>query len=146
MPTKKIVCYYLYNFQVANEIMPLNCEIDAYGDFLQALGTSATDSYITNTKNVVKVEPGNNSNSTSVAVFIFSFSADLVNVRKKVYDMLQGTPFYALILNGSKFCHIGTVTEYFKNLSDDADLHHELNFTRVTNSKCGVRGNVPGGN
>ena len=37
---------------------PLQCEIDAYGDFLQALGPEATPDYTANAGNVVAAAPG----------------------------------------------------------------------------------------
>nr|KAG5711582.1 hypothetical protein BaRGS_016764 [Batillaria attramentaria] len=38
--------------KLKKELGTISCEIDAYGDFLQALGPRATDSYIFNTSNI----------------------------------------------------------------------------------------------
>jgi len=44
--------------QFYKEHAPLTCEIDAYGDFLQALGPEATAEYCGDVKNVISVEAG----------------------------------------------------------------------------------------
>lgn len=89
---------------------PLNCEIDAYGDFLQALGPNATIDYTSNTVNVSKEE-----NS-------------LVEMRKKVFHFLRGTPLNVIVLNNSKFYHTGTTSEYLFHLTEDEVLQSELGF------------------
>ncbi|XP_007885475.2 fucose-1-phosphate guanylyltransferase [Callorhinchus milii] len=90
------------------EIDPISCEIDAYGDFLQALGPDATQEYTKNTANVSKEE------------------ARLVQIRKKIFFYLQGTPLNVIALNNSKFYHIGTTQEYLFNLTTDRKLKAEL--------------------
>lgn len=90
------------------EVGPVNCEIDAYGDFLQALGPKATVEYTSNTANVTKEEQG------------------LVDVRKKIFHLLNGTPLNVILLNNSKFYHIGTTSEYLFHLTEDAALRREL--------------------
>jgi hypothetical protein len=60
---------------------PLKCEIDAYGDFLQALGPEASTDYCSNTANVTFV------------------TEDLVKMREEVYNALKGTPLNVAIFN-----------------------------------------------
>ncbi|KAG8438459.1 hypothetical protein GDO86_008948, partial [Hymenochirus boettgeri] len=86
----------------------LACEIDAYGDFLQALGSDATSEYTTNLANVSKAE------------------SQLPDVRKKIYFLLRGTDFTVVLLNNSKFYHIGTMREYLYHFTSDLDLKQEL--------------------
>lgn len=90
------------------ELEPLTCEIDAYGDFLQALGREATVDYTSNTANVTKEE------------------SSLVETRKRIFHCLKGTPLNVLVLNISKFYHIGTTSEYLFHFTEDADLRSEL--------------------
>lgn len=92
------------------QLGPLNCEIDAYGDFLQALGPKATIDYTSNTANVTKEE-----NS-------------LVEMRKKVFHLLKGTPLNVIVLNNSKFYHIGTTSEYLLHFTEDEVMRSELGF------------------
>lgn len=85
----------------AEEIKPIDCEIDAYGDFLQALGPDASASYTKNVANVTKE------------------MATLVEKREKIFHFLKGTQLNVLLLNESKFYHIGTTGEYIHNLCID---------------------------
>ncbi|XP_054458477.1 fucose-1-phosphate guanylyltransferase [Anoplopoma fimbria] len=90
------------------ELGPLDCEVDAYGDFLQALGPGATIDYTSNTANVTKEE------------------SSLVGIRQKIFHLLKGTPLNVILLNNSKFYHIGTTSEYLFHLAEDAALRSEL--------------------
>lgn len=90
------------------QLEPLECEIDAYGDFLQALGPEATIEYTRNIANVSKEE------------------SSLVQVRQKIFNHLRGTPLNVILLNNSKFYHIGTTSEYLFHLTEDATLRTEL--------------------
>lgn len=90
------------------ELEPLTCEIDAYGDFLQALGPNATIDYTDNTSNVTKEE------------------TSLVQTRKRIFHHLTGTPLNVLVLNNSKFYHIGTTSEYLLCFTEDVVLRSEL--------------------
>ncbi|XP_029905992.1 serine/threonine-protein kinase TNNI3K isoform X1 [Myripristis murdjan] len=90
------------------KIGPLECEIDAYGDFLQALGPKATIEYTSNTANVTKEE------------------SSLVEIRQKIFNHLRGTPLNVIALNNSQFYHIGTTSEYLYHLTEDAELRSEL--------------------
>ncbi|NXY75522.1 FPGT guanylyltransferase, partial [Glareola pratincola] len=91
----------------------LCCEIDAYGDFLQALGPGATQDYTKNTSNVTKEE------------------FQLVEVRQKLYSLLKGTALNVIVLNNSKFYHIGTTQEYLFHFTSDSKLKFELDLLPV---------------
>ncbi|KAM6128699.1 fucose-1-phosphate guanylyltransferase [Phoenicopterus ruber ruber] len=92
---------------------PLCCEIDAYGDFLQALGPGATQDYTKNTSNVTKEE------------------SRLVEVRQKLYSLLKGTTLNVIVLNNSQFYHIGTTQEYLFHFTSDSELKFELDLLPV---------------
>lgn len=96
------------------EVGPLDCEIDAYGDFLQALGPRASIDYTSNTANVSKEE------------------GSLVEIRKKIFGLLRGTPLNVILLNNSKFYHIGTTSEFLFHLTEDAALRDELGLLSST--------------
>ncbi|XP_076134421.1 fucose-1-phosphate guanylyltransferase isoform X1 [Alosa pseudoharengus] len=100
------------------EVEPLTCEVDAYGDFLQALGPGATVEYTTNIANVTKKE------------------SSLVDIRQKIFHCLKGTPLNVILLNNSKFYHIGTTEEYLFHLTEDPTLREELGLLPVAFSVC----------
>ncbi|NXO41437.1 FPGT guanylyltransferase, partial [Locustella ochotensis] len=91
----------------------LCCEIDAYGDFLQALGPGATPDYTKNTSNVSREGAG------------------LVGVRQQLYSFLQGTPLNVIVLNNSQFYHIGTTQEYLFHFTAESKLRFELDLQPV---------------
>ncbi|XP_006130459.2 fucose-1-phosphate guanylyltransferase isoform X1 [Pelodiscus sinensis] len=86
----------------------LCCEIDAYGDFLQALGPGATEDYTKNTDNVTKE------------------GSQLVEVRQKLFSFLKGTSLNVIVLNNSRFYHIGTTQEYLFHFTSESKLKSEL--------------------
>ncbi|XP_069795534.1 fucose-1-phosphate guanylyltransferase [Narcine bancroftii] len=90
------------------EMGSMRCEIDAYGDFLQALGRGATGKYTRNTANV-------------------SQELDqLPRIRQKIYTCLHGTPLNVAVLNNSVFYHLGTAREYLHHLTADRMLREQL--------------------
>ncbi|NXJ12819.1 FPGT guanylyltransferase, partial [Odontophorus gujanensis] len=91
------------------QIDTLCCEIDAYGDFLQALGHGTTPDYTKNTSKMTKEE------------------SQLVEVRQKLCSLLKGTSLNVVVLNNSKFYHIGTTQEYLFHFTSDSNLKFELN-------------------
>ncbi|XP_042105734.1 fucose-1-phosphate guanylyltransferase isoform X2 [Ovis aries] len=91
----------------------LHCEIDAYGDFLQALGPGATVEYTKNTSNVTKEE------------------SELVDMRQRIFHLLKGTPLNVVVLNNSKFYHIGTTEEYLFHFTADSSLKSELGLQSI---------------
>ncbi|XP_030890627.1 fucose-1-phosphate guanylyltransferase isoform X2 [Leptonychotes weddellii] len=95
------------------KIGTLNCEIDAYGDFLQALGPGATVEYTRNTSNVTKEE------------------ADLIDIRQRIFHLLKGTSLNVVVLNNSKFYHIGTTEEYLFHFTSDSSLKSELGLQSI---------------
>uniref|UniRef100_T1JC87 GDP-fucose pyrophosphorylase domain-containing protein n=1 Tax=Strigamia maritima TaxID=126957 RepID=T1JC87_STRMM len=104
-------------------IRPLECEVDAYQDFLQALGTNANMDYIHNARN------------KSIA------SKKLTNIRQKLYLLLHNTPLNVLLLHWSRFFHLGTCSEYIENLTfstNKRNLFQDLAFKNVACSKIVV--------
>lgn len=91
---------------------PIQCEIDAYGDFLQALGPNATVDYTSHIPNV--------SNATPY----------LIATREKVFNMLKGTDLKCIILNSSRFIHIGTTREYIEHFCSDELFQRELGLSK----------------
>ena len=86
----------------------IKCEIDAYGDFLQALGPRATSQYIHNTSNVSTITP------------------NLIETREAVFELLKGTELSLLVMNSSKFIHIGTTKEYIQYFCCDSLFQEEM--------------------
>ncbi|KAG8507914.1 Fucose-1-phosphate guanylyltransferase [Galemys pyrenaicus] len=103
---RKLLAFY-------EEIGTLNCEIDAYGDFLQALGPGATVEYTRNTSNVTKEE------------------SELVGMRQRIFHLLKGTSLNVVVLNSSKFYHIGTTEEYLFHFTSDSSLKSELGLQSI---------------
>lgn len=89
----------LYDF--SQQIQPIDCEIDAYGDFLQALGPEASADYTKNVANVTKE------------------TSSLISKRKKIFEFLKGTQLNVLLLNESKFYHLGTTMECIHHFCDN---------------------------
>ncbi|XP_006831099.1 PREDICTED: fucose-1-phosphate guanylyltransferase [Chrysochloris asiatica] len=106
---KKLLAFY-------EKIGPLNCEIDAYGDFLQALGPGATIEYTRNTSNVTKEE------------------SELIDMRERIFYLLKGTSLNVVVLNNSKFYHIGTTEEYLFHLTSASSLKSELGLKSIASS------------
>ncbi|XP_017573276.2 fucose-1-phosphate guanylyltransferase [Pygocentrus nattereri] len=100
------------------DIRPLRCEIDAYGDFLQGLGPGATVEYTNDTANVTKTE------------------SSLVGIRRKIFHCLKGTPLNVILLNESKFYHLGTTEEYLFHFTVDPCLRAELGILPAAFSVC----------
>ncbi|XP_026353590.3 fucose-1-phosphate guanylyltransferase [Ursus arctos] len=103
---KKLLDFY-------EKIGTLNCEIDAYGDFLQALGPGATVEYTRNTSNVTKEE------------------AELIDMRQRIFHLLKGTSLNVVVLNNSRFYHIGTTEEYLFHFTSDSSLKSELGLQSI---------------
>ncbi|GFS12121.1 fucose-1-phosphate guanylyltransferase [Elysia marginata] len=100
----------LLNFK--KSVGDLGCEIDAYGDFLQALGERATSDYIHLTSNV--------SQQTS----------NLLARRQAVFDCLKGSDVHVLVLNLSKFVHIGTTRELIHHFCEDDVFQREMSLEK----------------
>lgn len=94
------------NFYKENS--PITCEIDAYGDFLQALGPKASIEYTSHIPNVSNPTPS------------------LIPTRKKIYQLLQGTSISLLLMNSSRFIHIGTTKEFSHHFCFDKQFQQEL--------------------
>ncbi|RDD41056.1 Fucose-1-phosphate guanylyltransferase [Trichoplax sp. H2] len=100
--TAKLLLKYYLNHR------PLQCEIDAYGDFLQALGSEANDDYTHNTSNITDV------------------TETIVQTRKEIFQWLKGTQLNVLLFKNSVFYHIGTTLEYLNHYCNNTDFQYEL--------------------
>ena len=90
----------------------ITCEIDAYGDFLQALGSAATIDYTNNTSNVTTV------------------TDSLLPTRQKIFHLLHGTDLTLLLMNSSRYIHIGTTNEYIEHFCHDHLFQKEMGLSR----------------
>eukprot|EP00794_Sanderia_malayensis_P020351 gene20351-22355_t len=86
----------------------LDCEIDAYGDFLQALGPEGSSDYCKNVRNVTMAQE------------------NLVQTREKIFNALRNSKLNVLMLNKSKFYHIGTTMEYIHHFTEDLIYRYEM--------------------
>lgn len=100
----------LLDFYAANK--PLTVEVDAYGDFLQALGPESTDEYTRDASNVI------------------SDDDNLAKTRLKLYKHLCNTPLNVILCNLSKFYHIGTIPEYLFHYTTDQRFRSETGCVR----------------
>lgn len=96
----------------------IKCEIDAYGDFLQALGPEATSDYCKNVSNVTIALP------------------DLIKTRQEIFQVLSNTQLNVLMLNKSKFYHIGTTKEYLYHFCEDTQFRNEISCSNQAMLKC----------
>ncbi|XP_002734232.1 fucose-1-phosphate guanylyltransferase-like [Saccoglossus kowalevskii] len=115
---KKLAEYY-------RQVQPLQCEIDAYGDFLQALGPNASMDYTNNVDNVVKV------------------TDELIAKRQEIFNLLKGTQLNVIAMNESNFYHLGTTTEYLHHFCCNPSFTDELGSTNdVFNLRMGKSKNA----
>jgi fucose-1-phosphate guanylyltransferase len=92
-------------------VKPITCEIDAYGDFLQPLGSAASGNYF-------RDSPFNQS-----------------NVQEQLYHILKGTPLTVVIFHEAQFNHLGTVAEFIYHMCGNIVLRDALQFNIQTPSK-----------
>ncbi|KAJ7332590.1 hypothetical protein JRQ81_014770 [Phrynocephalus forsythii] len=93
-------------------------EIDAYGDFLRVLGSGATKDYAEDLENVMQGE------------------SRVMEIREKLFTLLNGLPLNVILLNNSKFCHIGTTRECLFHFTSDRKLKVELGLLPNVFSIC----------
>jgi fucose-1-phosphate guanylyltransferase len=98
---KKLIEFYKEN-------SPITCEIDAYGDFLQALGPNSSVDYTSHIPNVSNPTPS------------------LIPTRQKIYQLLKGTSISLLLMNSSRFIHIGTTKEFSYHFCFNSQFQQEL--------------------
>lgn len=103
----------------------ISCELDAYGDFLQGLGSKSSSSYIYDLTNIVEV------------------SDNLIQTRENIYHLLKESTINIIVLQKSKFYHLGTVGEYIENLCTNKILADDLNFQKWIFSVCSKNGLLP---
>ncbi|XP_063154200.1 fucose-1-phosphate guanylyltransferase [Candoia aspera] len=92
-------------------------EIDAYGDFMQALGSGATKDYAKKAGNVTK-------------------ESGLIEIREKIFTVLKGLPLNVILLNNSKFYHIGTTRECLFHFTSDRNMKLEMGLLPNVFSIC----------
>ena len=90
----------------------LGCEIDAYGDFLQAVGKNASNEYITLVGNISQMTP------------------NLLKMRQGVFDCLNSADIHVLVMNASLFKHIGTTKELLYHFCQDSVFQAQLGFEK----------------
>jgi len=94
--------------------MPLKCEIDGYGDYMQPLGAYATADFASDTRNVSSV------------------NEHLLPTRLKLFHHLKGSPFNVVVMTASQFFHLGTMREYLHNFCVSEDLAKYTGFQQQT--------------
>jgi len=94
--------------------VPLKCEIDGYGDYMQPLGKNASPDFTSDTRNVSSV------------------NEYLVPTRLKLYHHLKGSPFNVVVMNASRFFHLGTTSEYLHNFCGVDELAKYTGFQQYT--------------
>ena len=111
--------FYFYDHSITKKYIefykkeaPFDCEIDSYGDFFQPLGPRASEEYIYNTSKVVHVVDS------------------LIPTRKKIFAMLRQSPLHVVVLNASKFYHLGTSKEYLEHFCTNQVIAKEVGFAR----------------
>eukprot|EP00741_Cyanophora_paradoxa_P012632 tig00020614_g12205.t1 len=117
--------WFFFDHSVASRLLQVydargckvECEVDAYGDFLQPTGPRADDAYIASTANVVAAAPA------------------LGEVRRALWTALRECPLTALPLAPAKFYHLGTCREYLQHLCRDECFLAELGAARVLLSR-----------
>lgn len=103
---------------------PLQCELEAYGDFLQALGPGSTREYFNDHSNVTHS------------------SEDLVATRGEIWKLLRGTEFKAVVFHQAQFNHVGTTREYLHHFCYNETLREACQFgveTAVAENGTGTR-------
>ena len=124
--------YFFFDHDVADKLCdlyerekPFNCEIDAYGDFLQALGDNATPDYTEDVRNVSRVEPR------------------LQEMRRKIYNLLRGIPLNIVVLHASNFYHLGSMPELIYHFNMNETLAKEMSFDKsVLTSVVSLTSNI----
>lgn len=106
---------YFFSMDIAKKFLqflktdgPITCEIDAYGDFLQALGPNSSIDYTRHTPNVTTPTP------------------QLIPTREKIFNLLKDSTIQLLLMNASQFVHIGTTKEYIHYFCFDSKFQEEM--------------------
>lgn len=93
------------------KVKPLSYEIDAYGDFLKALGTRSKEVSNVNTP------------------------SGCGEAKPSIQDALGNSDLRVIVLPLSKFYHLGTTLEYIENLCSNKTFKHELSTSRFVSSR-----------
>lgn len=92
------------------------CEICAYGDFMQPLGSEADASYLEKTGHLASVT----SSVTQDA------GTRLLAARHAVAEALRGRPLIVIPLLPSRFIHLGTIPEFLHHTTKDIECLRSL--------------------
>eukprot|EP01063_Lacrimia_lanifica_P027235 TRINITY_DN37_c0_g1_i1.p2 TRINITY_DN37_c0_g1~~TRINITY_DN37_c0_g1_i1.p2 ORF type:complete len:564 (+),score=334.12 TRINITY_DN37_c0_g1_i1:64-1755(+) len=85
----------------------VKAEVDAYGDFMQGIGSGATDEWMSDFGNTAKKDDAEE-------------VANILALRKAFSEALKGMPLWCLALPGSRFYHVGTIKEALHHFAQDA--------------------------
>ncbi len=86
---------------------PILYELDCYGDFLQPLGKDASADYVTDLSRVSLVDCS---------------ADDMSAIRKRLFHALRNFDIRAVVIQNSKFYHLGTLPELIQNYTDDEEF------------------------
>lgn len=85
------------------------CEVDAYGDFMQPLGRKADTSYLDRVDHLASVTSSTNLDG----------SERLRLARRAVAEVMRGRPLVVIPLLTSRFIHLGTIPEFLYHTTMD---------------------------
>uniref|UniRef100_A0A6B0VDN4 Putative fucose-1-phosphate guanyltransferase n=1 Tax=Ixodes ricinus TaxID=34613 RepID=A0A6B0VDN4_IXORI len=103
-----VICRMLRFYEKAK---PLSYEIDAYGDFLKALGTKTRDAGNVDTPDACG------------------------DTKPSIQDALRSSDLRVIVLPSSRFYHLGTTLEYIENLCTSKTFERELGTSRFLSSR-----------
>ena len=92
------------------------CEICAYGDFMQPLGSDADTSYLDRIDHLASVTSSTHAESET----------RLRDARRAVADALRGRPLIVIPLFPSRFIHLGTIPEFLYHTTKDVQCLKSL--------------------
>ena len=92
------------------------CEICAYGDFMQPLGSDADTSYLDRVDHLASVTSSTHAESET----------RLRDARRAVADALRGRPLIVIPLFPSRFIHLGTIPEFLYHTTKDVQCLKSL--------------------
>ncbi|CAI8041600.1 Fucose-1-phosphate guanylyltransferase [Geodia barretti] len=95
-------------------VKPLKCELEAYADFLQPLGSAS-----------------------SVDYYEQSSYPEKARVQQKLFGILNGTPFKVVIFHEAQFNHLGTISEYLHHICGNATLRSAYQFANHHGTEYG---------
>ena len=110
----------------------VEAEVDAYGDFMQAVGAGRTRAHFTDFGNTAKKDDAGE-------------TARLTAAREALYDALEGVPLHCLRLPRSRFYHVGTMKEALHHFCVDEGFLTCLAKQPPLSTACVIESLVAGG-